>query len=65
VLKTLLGFFKELNRYIDIFMLSRGENSQYGVLDWVELVCKSLDKHFVQGEQVRVSMKGFLLKVAN
>ena len=61
-----LGLLQELDGSIDVFVLSRGQDSQRRILDRVEFVREGLDERLVQSQQVRVlcGVKSFLLEVA-
>ena len=53
-LKALLGFLQEVDGELDVCMLSRSEDCEHSILDWIELVRERLDAGLVQGQQVRV-----------
>lgn len=48
-------------------MLTRGQDCEYCVLDWVELVSQAFDHGFVKNKQVFVlcGVKSLVLEVAN
>ena len=53
-LKALFSFLQEVDRKLDVSVLSRSEDCEHGILDWIELVSERLDAGLVQGQQVRV-----------
>ena len=65
MLKSQLGLLEECNRGLDVFVLTRGEDGEEGILDRVQLVRQSLDQGVVQDEQVRVAVEGLLLEVSD
>ena len=49
-LKALLGFLQEVDRELDVSVLSRSEDCEHGILDRIELVRERLDASLVQGQ---------------
>lgn len=67
ILKSCFSLIKEFNWDIDIGMLTRGQDCEYCVLDWVELVSQAFDHRFVKNKQVFVlcGVKSLVLEVAD
>ena len=62
-----LSLIQELDRNVDIRMLTRCQDSQLGVFDRIQLVGESLDQGVIQSEQVKVLtlIKRLVFKVAD